>query len=123
MNTVKTEHRFSERVLAFFLVIMMFFTSMPESLFSVSALDDEFQIFLSWNHDPEKPSNTIYDSDSPEKKDIRLKISFSNKQVSKEYKPGELMITVSGMKDAVRSGDSYIPVGIAADKESDEDKH
>lgn len=117
MNTVKTEHRFSERVLAFFLVIMMFFTSMPESLFSVSAVDDEFQISIKWNDDMPDKENYNYESDSPETRDIHLQVAFSNKQVSEAYAPGELIITVPGIKDAVRSGNSYIASSVAADKE------
>lgn len=115
MNTVKTEHCFSERVLAFILVLMMFFMSIPESLFSVSAEDDEFQISIKWNHDD--PNNYIYESSSPEIRDVHLEVSFSNKKVSEAYAPGELIITVPGIKDAVRSGNSYIASSVAADKE------
>ncbi len=117
MSAAGTNYRFTGRVLAFLLAIALLLTSVPYTLISVFAADDEFHISLSWNHDPENPDNTVYDSDSPENKDVRLKIQFSNGQVSKRYEPGELVITVTGMKDAVRSGNSYIPVGIAADKE------
>lgn len=117
MNNFRIEHRFSDRVLAFILVIMMLFTSVPESVISASAADDEFAISIKWSHEASDQYNYTYDSNSPEIRDIHLQVAFSNKQVSEAYAPGELIITVPGIRGAVRSGNSYIASSVAADKE------
>lgn len=111
------------RLFSFFLSLLMIMSLIPESVFFVSseANDGGFNLSLSWykNDDPE---NYVYDSDSRENRMIRLKVSYDNISVSKGYAPGELVVTVPGLKDAIRSYKSYIPIAVAADKASDTEK-
>lgn len=80
----------------------------------------DFELSLSWNKidadcaDPNDPSRFVYDSGTEETRLVRLKVAYSNKQVSRAFDAGEITITVPGLKGAVRSGNSYKPT-IAAD--------
>lgn len=108
----------SNRILAFVLAMVLMVSFVLDHANIAIAADDigDFHISLSWNKN-EDPYNLVYDSGSPETRLVRMKIAYSNKVVSKEFKPGDLTITVTGLKDAVRSGGSYMPVGVAADKQ------
>ena len=108
------------KILSFALVMVLLISFIPDTAVKTIAADinGDFDISLSWNKN-ENPVDFVYDSDSSESKMVRMKISYSNKMVSKAFEPGEITITVTGLKDAVRSGNSYIPAGIAADKETD----
>lgn len=107
------------RILAFVLAMILTLSFVFDRANIAIAADGngDFQISLSWNKNDD-PDHFVYDSGSPETKLVRLKIAYSNKEVSKAFAPGDLTITVTGLKDAVRSGKSYIPNddGIAADK-------
>lgn len=108
------------KILSFVLAAVLLISFAVDSAVRAMAANGsgEFNISLSWNK-TEDPVSFVYDSDSSESEMARLKISYSNKEVSQSFEPGEITITVTGLKDAVRSGTSYIPAGIAADKEKD----
>lgn len=113
-----------EKMLSFVLAAVLMISFVLDTAVRAIAADGngDFNISLSWNKS-EDPRNFVYDSDSLESKMARLKISYSNKEVSKSFEAGEITITVTGLKDAVRSGNSYIPAGVAADKVTDSPKN
>ena len=111
----------SYRIIALFLAVLILVNIIPDYLLTVSAEsanDSGFDLVLSWNkNDQNEGKNTyLYDSTSRETKMVRLKLSYKNNNVTKGYEPGELIVTVPGLKAAVRSGTSYIPTAVAADK-------
>lgn|GEM_PF-2337971 len=111
----------SYRIIALFLAVLILVNMVPDYLLTVSAEsanDSGFELALSWNkNDQNEGKNTyLYDSASRETKMVRLKLSYKNNNVTNGYEPGELIVTVPGLKDAVRSGKSYIPTAVAADK-------
>lgn len=111
----------SYRIIALFLAVLILVNMIPDYLLTVSAEsanDSGFELALSWNkNDQNEGKNTyLYDSASRETKMVRLKLSYKNNNVTNGYEPGELIVTVPGLKDAVRSGKSYIPTAVAADK-------
>lgn len=111
------------RILACILTVIVLVGMMPEQIITAIAEsnDNGFELTLSWNKiednclDPNDPGRFVYDSDKEETRLVRLKVAYSNKQVSRAFEAGEITITVPGLKGAVRSGVSYIP-DIAADK-------
>lgn len=102
------------RILAFVLAMILTLSFVFDRANIAIAADGngDFQISLSWNKNDD-PDHFVYDSGSPETKLVRLKIAYSNKEVSKAFAPGDLTITVTGLKDAVRSGkscsDPFVP--------------
>ncbi len=111
------------RIIACILAAIVLVGMMPEQVMTAIAESNngDFKLTLSWNKiedncvDPDDPSKFIYDSDKEETRLVRLKVAYSNKQVSRAFEAGEITITVPGLKNAVRSGTSYIP-DIAADR-------
>lgn len=102
------------RLLAWLLALVMLAGMFPDIPIAYAAGDGGFVVSLSW-YQNDDPDTYTYHSDSAEKRLIRLKISYENKEVSGGYKPGELVITVPGLKGAVRSGTAYKPIAVAAD--------
>ncbi|MDR1927190.1 MAG: hypothetical protein LBQ33_00955, partial [Oscillospiraceae bacterium] len=78
-----------------------------------------FTISIAWNgSDPAiSGSSFTYDSTKAEEKLVRLKISYKNTAIAKEYPPGSLIITVPGLSGILRSG-SGGATSIAADPAS-----
>ncbi len=113
-----------EKMLSFVLAAVLMISFVLDTAVRAIAADGngDFNISLSWNKS-EDPLNFVYDSDSYEEKMARLKISYSNKELSRTFESGEITITVTGLKDAVRSGNSYIPAGVAADKATEVPKN
>lgn len=110
----KTNYRMRHRLLAWLLAVVMLAGMFPDIPIVYAAGDGGFQLSLSW-YKNDNPIEYIYDSDSNETRLIRLKISYENKQVTSGYAPGELVITVPGLKGAVRSGGSDKAAAVAAD--------
>lgn len=106
------------RLTSFLLAAVMLVALVPETALSSLAVSDtgDFKVSLSWNKS-EDPQNFTYDSSVEETKMVRLKVSYSNKTVSRTFNPGDITITLNGMKDVVRSGTSAKPTGVAADEE------
>lgn len=123
---IDTNHSIFDRMVSLFLVMLMLISFIPEPNLIVSAEDNNggFDLSLSWNSDSNNDNSTnpsenfVYNSDKNEERLITLKVKYSNKEVTNGYAPGQIIITVPGLKGAVRSGESYIPVGIAADEVS-----
>ena len=95
----------SYRIIALFLAVLILVNMVPDYLLTVSAEsanDSGFELALSWNkNDQNEGKNTyLYDSASRETKMVRLKLSYKNNNVTNGYEPGELIVTVPGLKDA-----------------------
>lgn len=109
------------RLISCVLAALMLAGLLPESLpVQAESNNGDFELSLSWNKiddnckDPNDPSRFVYDSESEESRLVRLKVAYSNKQVSRAFEAEEITITVNGLKGAIRFGDSYKPT-IAAD--------
>lgn len=113
---------FFARMISWLLAALMTISLVPQSAFQISASADDggFQLSLSWNYTDDSenndPLNYTYNSDTPESRLVRLKISYKNNKITQGYDESELEITVPGLKDMVRSGTSYTPIAVAADK-------
>ncbi|MBO5449893.1 MAG: hypothetical protein J5994_11305 [Ruminococcus sp.] len=111
------------RLISCVLAALMLVGLLPEQLLTAQANSDagNFKLSLSWNKieencvDPNDPNGFIYNSESNETRLVRMRVAYSNKQVSRAFNKEEITITVPGLKGAVRSGLSYKPA-IAADK-------
>lgn len=137
-----TGYHVCDRILSFFLALIMLISSASELfVFAVEDADNTggFVLSLSWNSDDTndinkeieekvtgEPSKTYYYySDKNEERIVTLKVRYQNKGVSQyDYEAGKIIITVPGLKGAVRSGSdtSYLPIGVAADKTTDTNK-
>ncbi len=115
-----------KQIAALLLAVVLLICLLPEMTPSVAAegSDGGFEFSLHWYRNEEHggENTCLYDSDSRESRMIRLKISYKNNNVTGGYAPGELIVTVPGLKDAVRSGRSYVPAAVAADRASDAEK-
>lgn len=122
-----------DRILSFFLALMMLISSVSFPEFSAFAEDEDntggFDLSISWNSDDTNDEkynpSTIYKyySEKDEERIVTLKVKYQNKDVSKyDYEPGKIIITVPGLKDAVRSETSYLPIAVAADEMSNTNK-
>ena len=82
----------------------------------------DFMFNISWNgSDPwitGGGKTYTYASSSQEQRLVRLKVSYKNTQVREEYPENSIIITVPGIKEAIRSGGGATPIAIAADKSS-----
>lgn len=109
---------FLSRLTSFILAAVMLVALVPETALSSLAVSDtgDFKVSLLWNKS-EDPKNFMYDSSLEETKMVRLKVSYSNKTVSRTFNPGDITITLNGMKDVVRPGTSAKATGVAADEE------
>lgn len=122
-NAATIGYSFHLRIIAFFLALAMIVMLLPDLITKVLAENGggNFDVTLSWNnYTPDEgvnPSIFVYDSDKEENKAVRLKISYSMKNVTDEYPEGSIVIKVNGIQGAVRSGTSYIPSdgAVAAD--------
>lgn len=103
-------------VLALFMILGIFDFNILTAVADSS--DNGFILTLKWNGNVQDSNSFEYYSDCAESRLVRLKVVYENKEVTTKYAPGEMIISVPGLKDAVRSGESYKPVAIAADKES-----
>lgn len=114
----------SYKTLSVLLTLMMLFgmTNVCFLTTSASVSDGGFNLKLKWNGASQNPSLFESYSDCDESQLVRLKILYENKEVSTGYEPGEIIISLPGLKNAVRSGNSYQPAAIAADKASDSTK-
>lgn len=110
----------SYRTMALFLSAMILFSVLDFSILTPSAAanDGGFNISIKWNGSDQDPSLLDSFSDCDETQLVRLKVLYENKKVTAGYQPGEIVITLPGIKDAVRSGNSYYPAAVAADKAS-----
>ena len=115
----------SYRAMALFLSALMLLSVLDFSvlLSSAAASDGGFNISIKWNGTGQDPNLFESFSDSEEQQLVRLKVIYENKKVTAGYQPGEIVITLPGIKNAVRSGNSYYPAAIAADKASESTKN
>lgn len=118
--TVEFSLRF--RLIAFCLAMAMIIMLLPDLITKVLAENEGgFTIDLSWNNYTAEDGNNdkfVYYSDTEESKAVRLKISYTMKNTTDKFEPGSIVITINGLKDAVRSpSTAYIPDdgGVAAD--------
>ncbi len=111
------------RLVSCVLAVVMLMAMVPEVVLNTFAVSEtgNFILSLSWNKNDD-PINFTYDSTLDENKMVRLKVSYSNKDVSRTFDREDITITLKGIRDAVRSGESYIPTGIAANLEEDSPK-
>lgn len=114
----------SYKTLSVLLTLIMLFGMTNVCFLTTSAAvsDGGFNLKLKWNGASQNPSVFENYSDCDESQLVRLKILYENKEVSTGYEPGEIIISLPGLKGAVRSGNSYQPAAIAADKVSDSTK-
>ncbi|MGN1457558.1 MAG: hypothetical protein ACI4XP_06355, partial [Acutalibacteraceae bacterium] len=116
----KFRYRFLS-VLLVMTLISSFFTEFAQAATNKASDDDTgFKISLNWNGSSD-PNSFVYNSEKSESKMIRLRVYYESKKVGKNYNPGEIAITVSGLKDAVRSGQNP-QAAVAADKASSKNK-
>ena len=115
----------SYRTLALFLSVMVLLSLLDFSMLTPSAAtsDGGFNISIKWNGSDQDPSVLESFSDCNETQLVRLKVLYENKEVTTGYQPGEIVITLPGIKDAVRSGRSYYPAAVAADEASESTKN
>lgn len=97
------------RLISCVLAALMLAGLLPESLpVQAESNNGDFELSLSWNKiddnckDPNDPSRFVYDSESEESRLVRLKVAYSNKQVSRAFEAEEITITVNGLKGAIR---------------------
>ena len=130
-NAATFEFSLRFRLIAFCLAMAMIIMLLPDLITKVVAENEGgFTIDLSWNNytaEDGENDTFIYYSNMEESKAVRLKISYTMKNTTGEFKPGSIVITVNGLKDAVRSpSTAYIPDdgGVAADPiNSDNQSH
>ncbi|NLZ45147.1 MAG: hypothetical protein GX896_00475, partial [Clostridiales bacterium] len=115
-------NKISRKIISGMLTIIMLMGSfsIPTSMNTVKATDGDsnnggFSVKINWNGTGQTPNLYEYKSETTEYKLVRLKVAYKNNDVENTYAPGQLVITVPGLKNAVRSGNSGTPVAIAAD--------
>lgn len=123
MSRLKERYKVFYRLMSVFLVLAIFNTIYAPFIEAVPVEENnEFVISVKWNGSEQDPETYIYDSSHDEDRYVRLKISYENKEVKgSDYEPGEIVITVPGLKDAVRSGKNP-QTAIAADPASSSSK-
>lgn len=134
VNQMKpTGYHVRDRILSFFIALIMLISSMSVPEFFAFAEDADnsggFVLTMSWNSDDTNDNKVnpdtayLYDSKQDEERIVTLKVKYQNKDVSRyDYEAGSIIITIPGLKGAVRSEESYIPVGVAADAMSNPNK-
>ncbi len=118
-NTLKKPYR----ALCIFMSVLMLFCMLDLSaVTSFAAENGGFSLKLRWSGSNQDASEYGYYSDSDESRLIRLRVSYSNEETKNSYESGDIVISVPGLRSCIRSGESYIPVAIAADKAADKKK-
>lgn len=112
-SKVKNKRKLWGKRLAALGIAMTLFVTMFQAVPAFAAGNSGFSLGLAWTGTAS--ADYVWDASSNETKTVRLQVSYNNKAPEKGYAPGELVITVPGIGNAVRSG-TKAATDVAADK-------